>query len=132
MNSLFYICKHLKGSTKFTMVNSEEFSKRLQIILDYYDISAAVFADAIQVGRSSISHIISGRNKPSLDFVLKIVQTYPEVELYWLLNGKGDFPKSATEKEISQIPKQASTPLKTENKQGNLEPTESSSRPKNL
>jgi len=76
------------------MVNSGEFSKRLQIILDYYDISAAVFADAIQVGRSSISHILSGRNKPSLDFVLKIVQSYPEVELYWLLNGKGSFPKS--------------------------------------
>lgn len=80
------------------MVNSEEFGKRLQKILEYYDISAAIFADAIQVGRSSISHILSGRNKPSLDFVLKIVQTYPEVELYWLLNGKGDFPKSEDRK----------------------------------
>tara|TARA_R100001369_G_scaffold20091_1_gene36776 strand:- start:280836 stop:281258 length:423 start_codon:yes stop_codon:yes gene_type:complete len=76
------------------MVNSNEFSKRLQIILDYYDISAATFADKIQVGRSSISHILSGRNKPSLDFVLKIVENYREVELYWLLNGKGSFPKS--------------------------------------
>ncbi len=83
------------------MVNSDDFSKRLQVILDYYDISAATFADAIQVGRSSISHIISGRNKPSLDFVLKIVQNYPEVELYWLLNGKGSFPKS----------EQSSTPI---------------------
>ncbi len=76
------------------MVNSNEFSKRLQIILDFYDISAATFADKIQVGRSSISHILSGRNKPSLDFVLKIVENYSEVELYWLLNGKGRFPKS--------------------------------------
>jgi transcriptional regulator with XRE-family HTH domain len=74
------------------MVNSEKFSKRLQKIFDYYDLSAAAFADAINVGRSSISHILSGRNKPSLDFVLKIVQTYPEVELYWLLNGTGSFP----------------------------------------
>lgn len=74
------------------MVNSEEFSLRLQKILEYYDISAATFADAIDVGRSSISHILSGRNKPSLDFVLKIVQAYPDVELYWLLNGKGNFP----------------------------------------
>ncbi|UJH91795.1 helix-turn-helix transcriptional regulator [Antarcticibacterium sp. 1MA-6-2] len=74
------------------MVNSENFSLRLQKILEYYDISAATFADAIDVGRSSISHILSGRNKPSLDFVLKIVQAYPEVELYWLLNGKGSFP----------------------------------------
>ncbi len=74
------------------MVNSEKFSKRLQKIFNYYDLSAAAFADAINVGRSSISHIISGRNKPSLDFVLKTVQTYPEVELYWLLNGTGNFP----------------------------------------
>lgn len=74
------------------MVNSEDFSKRLQKILDYFDLSAAAFSDAIDVGRSSISHILSGRNKPSLDFVLKVVQTYPEVELYWLLNGKGSFP----------------------------------------
>lgn len=80
------------------MVNSEQFSERLQKILDYYDLSAAAFADAIEVGRSSISHIISGRNKPSLDFVLKIVQAFPEVELYWLLNGKGDFPSSPKEK----------------------------------
>lgn len=74
------------------MVNSEKFSKRLQKIFNYYDLSAAAFADTIHVGRSSISHILSGRNKPSLDFVLKIVQTYPEVELYWLLNGTGNFP----------------------------------------
>lgn len=80
------------------MVNSEQFSERLQKILDYYDLSAAAFADAIEVGRSSISHIISGRNKPSLDFVLKIVQAFPEVELYWLLNGKGNFPSSPMEK----------------------------------
>ncbi|CAM4206217.1 helix-turn-helix domain-containing protein [Gillisia limnaea] len=76
------------------MVNSDDFSKRLQKILEYHDLSAAAFSDAIDVGRSSISHILSGRNKPSLDFVLKVVQTYPEVELYWLLNGKGSFPNT--------------------------------------
>lgn len=74
------------------MVNSEDFTKRLQIIMNYYDLSAAAFADAIEVGRSSISHLLSGRNKPSLDFVLKIVHSFPDVELYWLLNGKGNFP----------------------------------------
>lgn len=78
------------------MVNSEQFANRLQKILQFYDISAATFAEAIDVGRSSISHILSGRNKPSLDFVMKVVQTYPEVELYWLLNGKGSFPPRET------------------------------------
>lgn len=75
------------------MVNSEEFTKRLKIIINYYDISAAVLAEKMDVQRSSISHILSGRNKPSLDFVMKILKAFPEVELYWLLNGEGKFPK---------------------------------------
>lgn len=76
------------------MINSEEFTKRLQKIMDFHNESAASFAEKIGVQRSSISHILSGRNKPSLDFVLKILSSYPEVELYWLLNGKGDFPST--------------------------------------
>ncbi len=77
------------------MVNIEQFAKRLNILMDYYEISAALLADKIEVQRSSISHILSGRNKPSLDFVLKILKAFPEVELYWLLNGVGSFPKVA-------------------------------------
>jgi len=80
------------------MVNTQKFSSRLNKILEYYDISAASFADKIEVGRSSISHILSGRNKPSLDFVMKVVKNFPEVELYWLLNGKGSFPSTPESK----------------------------------
>lgn len=81
------------------MVNSEDFSRRLKEIFDYYELSASSFADRIDVGRASISHILSGRNKPSLDFVMKVVSTFEEVELYWLLNGKGNFPSSAQEEQ---------------------------------
>ncbi|MCO6163471.1 helix-turn-helix domain-containing protein [Flavobacterium sp. NRK F7] len=76
------------------MVNIDDFIKRLQIILDYYGLSASAFADRIDVQRSSISHLLSGRNKPSLDFILKVIEIFPEVDLYWILNGKGNFPKS--------------------------------------
>jgi len=58
------------------MVNSEEFSNRLKEIFDFYELSASSFADKIDVGRASISHILSGRNKPSLDFVMKVVSTF--------------------------------------------------------
>lgn len=75
------------------MVNAEEFGQRLKRVMDYYQVSAATFADVIGVQRSSISHLLSGRNKPSLDFVLKVLDHYKGVELYWLLNGKGKFPK---------------------------------------
>lgn len=74
------------------MVNTEDFVERLERLLHYYSLSASAFADKINVQRSSISHLLSGRNKPSLDFVMKVVRTFPDVNLYWLLNGKGSFP----------------------------------------
>ncbi|MGB6151297.1 MAG: helix-turn-helix transcriptional regulator [Pricia sp.] len=74
------------------MVNSSDFIERLEYLLEYYGINASAFADKIHVQRSSISHLLSGRNKPSLEFVLKVVKNFPEVNLYWLLNGKGSFP----------------------------------------
>lgn len=74
------------------MINNTEFAKRLQKVIDYYGESASSFAEKIGVQRSSISHILSGRNKPSLEFVLKVLSSFPEVELYWLMNGKGQFP----------------------------------------
>ena len=76
------------------MVNIDDFIKRLEIILEYYNLSASAFADKISVQRSSLSHLLSGRNKPSLDFIIKVIEVFPEVDLYWILNGKGTFPKS--------------------------------------
>ncbi|WP_242446458.1 transcriptional regulator [Nonlabens agnitus] len=60
-----------------------------------HELNASSFAEQIGVGRSSISHILSGRNKPSLDFVLSILKSFDDVDLYWLLNGKGTYPKSS-------------------------------------
>lgn len=74
------------------MINSSEFIERIERILKFYDLSASAFADNIGVQRSSISHLLAGRNKPSLDFVMRVVHTFPEVDLYWLINGKGNFP----------------------------------------
>lgn len=79
------------------MVNIDDFVKRLDSLLEYYNLNAASFADKIGVQRSSLSHLLSGRNKPSLDFILKILEVFPEVDLYWILNGKGTFPKISNE-----------------------------------
>ena len=83
------------------MVNTEAFVARLEEILHFYSLTASSFADRIGVQRSSISHLLSGRNKPSLEFVMKVVKTFPEVNLYWLLNGKGSFPHKAEQKKPS-------------------------------
>ena len=86
------------------MVNSEAFVERLESVMGYYGLSASGFADKIGVQRSSISHLLSGRNKPSLDFVMKVVRNFPEVNLYWILNGKGEFPPEKKSGEIKGPP----------------------------
>ncbi|TAI48719.1 helix-turn-helix transcriptional regulator [Flagellimonas allohymeniacidonis] len=78
---------------------NEEFVVRLKRLLEHYDLTVSAFADSIGVQRSSMSHILNGRNRPSLDFIMKVVQTFPEVNLYWLLNGKGSFPSDSAEME---------------------------------
>lgn len=77
------------------MLNIEDFVQRMQLLMDYYNISASAFADKLTVQRSSLSHLMSGRNKPSLEFVMRITEAYPEADLYWLLYGKGEFPKNS-------------------------------------
>ena len=76
------------------MVNSKDFVKRLEKILEYYSLSAAAFAEKVDFNRSTISHLLSGRNKPSLEFVMKLLKEFPEVEMNWLLYGKGTFPST--------------------------------------
>ena len=98
---MFTFVTLLNHTELFTMINNEYFIKRLQKVIDFYGETASSFAEKIGVQRSSISHILSGRNKPSLDFVLKVLSSFPEVELYWLMNGKGEFPSNKTE--IDQI-----------------------------
>lgn len=77
-----------------TMVNIPEFTSRLKKVIDFHQLSASTFADKAGVQRSSISHILSGRNKPSLDFILKVTSEFKDVDMYWLLNGVGTFPKN--------------------------------------
>jgi transcriptional regulator with XRE-family HTH domain len=75
------------------MLNSANFINRLKQLMDYHQFSASSFAEKVGVQRSSISHILSGRNKPSLDFILKINNVFEDLDLDWLLNGVGNYPK---------------------------------------
>ena len=63
---------------------------RILTFLKYKNIQSSKFADEIGVQRSSISHLLSGRNKPSLEFIQKILIKYPEVNPNWLLLGQGE------------------------------------------
>jgi len=54
------------------------------------NLTSTKFADIIGVQRSSISHILSGRNKPSFDFIEKMLIAYPDLDAQWLITGKGE------------------------------------------
>lgn len=93
------------------MINNLEFTIRLKKVMDFHQVTASMFADKIGVQRSSISHILSGRNKPSLDFILKIISEFKNVEIYWLLDGTGSFPKKIENK--TSLPKPSSPSIET-------------------
>ena len=98
------------------MFDQQEFIARIQKIMNYYSLTASALADQLGVLRSSISHLLSERNKPSLDFVLKIVNKYPEIDLYWLLYGKGTFPKEEVKNPEESIPNEIIFPPSLEEK----------------
>ena len=69
-------------------------TERIFAILKYLQLSPSQFAEEIGVQRSSISHLISGRNKPSLEFIQKVLGRFPEINMQWLLNGEGEMLKN--------------------------------------
>jgi len=74
------------------MLNIEDFISRIEKLMENHQLSAAAFAEKIGVQRSSVSHILSKRNKPSLDFILKVHHHFEEVSLDSLLLGKKSAP----------------------------------------
>lgn len=96
------------------MLNSKDFAKRLEKILDFYGLTASALAEEIDFNRSTISHLISGRNKPSLEFVMKLLQKFPELDMDWLVLGKGSFPTDTTSMTIENNFKSKPTPASTQ------------------
>jgi transcriptional regulator with XRE-family HTH domain len=62
--------------------------ERFKQLLEDLKLSPSEFADRIGVQRSNISHILSGRNKPGLDFLEKMMSEFPGIDLTWLVTGK--------------------------------------------
>ena len=69
---------------------------RLKQFLAAENISQSQFADTINVVRASVSHVLSGRNKPGYDFITAIITAYPHLNIEWLMLGRGKMYKSTT------------------------------------
>ena len=64
-------------------------NKRLQQFLNAENISQSQFADTLNVARAGVSHILAGRNKPGFDFIESLILHYPDLNIEWLITGKG-------------------------------------------
>lgn len=64
--------------------------ERINLLLQAKNITARQFAEEIGIQPSGMSHILSGRNNPSLDFVMKVMKRWPEVNINWLMFDKGE------------------------------------------
>jgi DNA-binding XRE family transcriptional regulator len=63
---------------------------RIREVINYSQLSAASFADTIGISRSGLTHLLTGRNQPSLDVAKKILSKYPEISTEWLIMGMGE------------------------------------------
>lgn len=82
-------------------MSESEIKDRILRILTSENLSSSRFAEIVGVQRSSISHILSGRNKPSLDFLQKILSNFPAINADWLIIGKGEMYKNNMQAEIN-------------------------------
>ncbi len=70
----------------------ESITERVKKLIETHKLTPAAFADRLKVQRSGISHILSGRNKPSLDLIQRILEQFQDVDSAWLLTGKTAMP----------------------------------------
>ncbi len=66
---------------------------RIKLVMDYEGMTSAHFADYIEIGRAVMSHILNGRNKPSLEVITKILSKIDYIDPNWLLTGEGTMLK---------------------------------------
>jgi transcriptional regulator with XRE-family HTH domain len=71
--------------------------ERIRMLLEARQLTPTQFADTIGVARPIVSHILSGRNKPSLEVVQRILAAMPDLSMPWLLNGTGPMQAEAAE-----------------------------------
>lgn len=85
-------------------------NNRIHAIIKHSGLSASDFANAIGVTKASISHILTGRNNPSLDFVQRVLSRFQDINADWLISGKGTMIKSQSGK-LALEPELKPTPV---------------------
>jgi len=69
--------------------------ERLTELMQAYGLTAGRFAEAMGIQASSVSHLLSGRNNPNFDFLVKLFERYPDISPDWFLRGEGAMFRSS-------------------------------------
>ena len=77
----------------------EDIKDRLAHILRAKNLTASQFAELMEIQPSNVSHLLNGRNKPSLDFLIKIKEVFPEYSFDWIIMGKKPITEIKIEEE---------------------------------
>jgi len=99
-------------------MENEEMKDRIAHIIRAKNLTAAEFAIRLGIQPSNISHLLSGRNNPSLDFVRKLKDTFPEYNLDWIVMGKG--PMTVSEPYIMPVSGTGLPEMKAEENKANV------------
>ena len=94
-----------------------ELIDRFKYLMKLNNLTASAFADEIGVQRSSVSHILSGRNKPSLEFIQKVLTRYPKVSADWLIAGVTGSEKMETPTSQKKEQKESASPTPSTERQ---------------
>ena len=84
-------------------MENSEMKDRIAHIIRAKNLTAAEFATRLGIQPSNISHLLSGRNNPSLDFVKKLKETFPEYNLDWIIFGRGPITVSEPFPEFTPV-----------------------------
>ena len=84
----------------FTNVNLTIMDNRFKIWMEHKQINASNLADNININKATISHILSGRNKPIIDFLTKLLKVYPNFNTNWLISGQGYMSMQKSKEDI--------------------------------
>ena len=115
----------------FTFVKTLSMETRIHRLIGSENLTPTKFADIIGVQRSAISHILSGRNKPSFDLIQRILTKFPRVNAEWLIVGKGEMYKTIVQQRLFDVDiKPAETKVEVNQPIVNQESTVIASSPK--
>lgn len=104
-------------------MENTEMKDRIAHIIRAQNLTAAEFALRLGIQPSNISHLLSGRNNPSLDFVKKLKETFPEYTLDWIIFGRG--PMTVSEPFAPLHPVDQPAPLPSQEEKNEPELTDS-------